>query len=116
MGECSGRPGGIESHLEAITATTLEWLQYEGPTEAELVGEVTGEAPTAPERPEAYDILMQLRRYGLSWAAGGYEDQPVLLMRELDAVCAAEAEIATIQAINVARRAEWAATHPPKRT
>lgn len=74
-----------------------EWLEFLDPTESIIAPPGEGEAP---EPPEAYDVLMQLRRFGVSWANGGYEDQPCLLMKELNAVCEAEEEHDAVKRIN----------------
>jgi hypothetical protein len=86
-----------------VRSTSLEWLQYNDPTESDYVGLGPIEEE-APERPEAYDVLMQLRRFNLPWSQGGYEDQPCILYLELNAVCSAEEEHAILKQINQRNR------------
>jgi len=38
------------------------------------------------EMPEAYGIYQQLKRFGTNWWAGGYADQPYVLMLEMTKV------------------------------
>lgn len=38
------------------------------------------------EMPEAYGIYQQLKRFGTNWWAGGYADQPYILMLEMTKV------------------------------
>lgn len=64
----------------------------------------------APERPEAYDILLQLRRFNLNWNEGGYDNQPWLLYQELNAVHEAEEEHSSIKMMNLRRRQEFEAS------
>lgn len=104
------------SHLGRVYSFSLEWLEYNDPVEETVTPHEDG---TEPERPEAFDVLMQLRRFNLSYTFGGYEDQPWLLMQELNAVCDAEEEHRTIKLINAENRIKSAnekglknATHP----
>jgi hypothetical protein len=54
----------------------------------------------APEQPEAMGILRQLRRFNITWVKGGYEDQPYILMRELNEVVETELEHERIEMLN----------------
>lgn len=38
------------------------------------------------EMPEPYGIYQQLKRFGMTWWAGGYADQPYILMLEMSRV------------------------------
>lgn len=112
MEQCrrTGR-GGIESHLDAIRQGVTEWLDYVDPVESIIAPSGEGEPP---ERPEAYDVLMQLRRFGLNWASGGYEDQPCILMMELNAVCEAEEDHAATKQINQKNRVKYGSSGRPQ--
>jgi hypothetical protein len=63
-----------------------------------------------PERTEVFDVLLQLRRFGLTWANGAYEDQPCLLIKELNAAISAEEEHAARKAINQRNKEKFDAT------
>lgn len=60
-----------------------------------------------PERPEAFDVLMQLRRFHINWVDGGYEDQPCILMDEINTVCQAEEEHTSQRMINQRNREKF---------
>lgn len=87
--------------MEAVYQSSFEWLEFHNPTGSDYSSGVPDDREDEPERPEAFDVLMQLRRFNLSWSAGGYEDQPCLLYMELNSVCAAEEEHTNLKLINL---------------
>lgn len=64
--------------------------------------------------PEPYAILLQLRRFSMSWSQGGYEDQPHILLEELNAAAAAENEFNYKQRKNARIKAEFEAAKRAK--
>lgn len=84
-----------------------EWLNYYQPTTTDAFGNVPETGEQKPERPEAYDILLQLRRFDCHWADGGYSDQPWLLTQELNACSEAEEDHQNIINLNAQRKAEF---------
>jgi len=108
------RRGGIDRHLKAVGDAVFEWLSYHEPTAHDPHGIGAKPEGPEPERPEAYDILLQLRRFHLTWAQGGYEDQPWLLTEELNAASDAETRHKNLILLNQKRREEWAASQKAK--
>jgi hypothetical protein len=65
-----------------------------------------------PERPEVYDVLLQLRRFNMKWVDGGYEDQPCILIEELNQVYRAEEEHSIRKLINQRNKEAFNANKP----
>lgn len=98
--------------MTAVHDQTFKWLDYYESTASDpFTANVVKDPKKAPERPEAFDILLQLRRFSLSWSDGGYEDQPWLLTEELNAAASAEEDHKNLIIMNQRRKAEFERDH-----
>lgn len=83
----------LEEHLQDTFDATFRWLMVENNIsveEQELALLNFSLSYEAPEIPDILLMLRRLRRFNLSFSTGGLEDQPYLLMLELEQASMAE--------------------------
>ncbi|PJF45111.1 MAG: hypothetical protein CUN55_00545 [Phototrophicales bacterium] len=94
--------GGIESHLQKTKEAINRWLDYAKVQSNYYTGgddslealqyKLSLEDQPPPERPQVLFILDRIRRYNTLYFNGGLQDQPYILMLELDTAIDTELE------------------------
>lgn len=106
--------GKIDQHLADLAAAIDLILQFEEAANQsekqrdEWAIRVITEDLVKPPLPEAMEILLQLRRFNLSFWSGGLADQPVLLLREFNTCIEAEEAYRTRTQANIEAAIAWA--------